>query len=332
MMDHSKNLIRLLLIEETLSPALRLKINEKAEILLRDLTPFVGKFLHSDLNEKHNEDDIRTLVQCVPGSLSVEGEDYRLPLESSQWKVNMHHGDKKNCMESLPFIPVLAEEGVKHEVGGRGMRGGLLHKTYGYNTLSYLTSAVNSDKVDIDPICLEVMKRLRKKKLFKKDDIHEHDLLLLSSKAGCQKRFEYLTNWYPDALKKPRDHEGGILLHLCGKCVNPRTFQTVFKSTLKRYPRELGLLFIKNNKGETPYQLMKKKRGKARAWKTVKSCLSGPASKINMHEMNPKTNLYPFLFAAAVDNSELDMVYYLLRRNPIIVERCPAKEEMASIV
>ena len=62
MMDHSKNLIRLLLIEETLSPALRLKINEKAEILLRDLTPFVGKFLHSDLNEKHDEDYIRTLV------------------------------------------------------------------------------------------------------------------------------------------------------------------------------------------------------------------------------------------------------------------------------
>jgi len=26
----------------------------------------------------------------------------------------------------IKFIPVLAKEGIKHEVGGRGMRGGLL--------------------------------------------------------------------------------------------------------------------------------------------------------------------------------------------------------------
>ena len=34
-------------------------------------------------------------------------------------------------------------------------------------------------------------------------------------------------------------------------------------------------------------------------------------------ERDPETNTYPFLLAAAGDTSELDLVYYLVRRNPL---------------
>ena len=107
------------MIEQNLSPDLRDAINEKATKFLDDLTEDVGMFLCSeDLDdEKQSEDDIRTLVQCVPTALSCEDDYHRLPI---------HNAIENSGGVSL--IPMLIEEGRKHNVRGEGMRGGLLRK------------------------------------------------------------------------------------------------------------------------------------------------------------------------------------------------------------
>ena len=39
-----------------------------------------------------------------------------------------------------------------------------------------------------------------------------------------------------------------------------------------------------------------------------------------MVEVNPVTNIYQFILAAAGDRSELNTLFYLLRRNPVVLE------------
>jgi hypothetical protein len=65
--------------------------------------------------EKHNEQDVRTLVQCIPGALPYDYELAELPIQRAARTV-------KNAL----FISLFAEEGAKHNVGGKGMRDGLL--------------------------------------------------------------------------------------------------------------------------------------------------------------------------------------------------------------
>ena len=82
-MDYTgtENLLRLLLIEKNLSSDLRHEINEKAKMFLNGLTDDVGELLCFELDdEEHSEDDIRTLVQCVPGALSLTDDFGGFPI------------------------------------------------------------------------------------------------------------------------------------------------------------------------------------------------------------------------------------------------------------
>ena len=82
-MDYTgtESLLRLLLIEKYLSSTLRRKINEKATNFLEDLNEDAADFVSNKLDEEqHSEDDIRTLVQCVPGALSLTDDFGGFPI------------------------------------------------------------------------------------------------------------------------------------------------------------------------------------------------------------------------------------------------------------
>ena len=49
----------------------------------------------------------------------------------------------------------------------------------------------------------------------------------------------------------------------------------------------------------------------------IKKCLDESNGGSKILERNPETNMYPFLSAAAGDTSELDLLYYFVRRNPL---------------
>ena len=43
-------------------------------------------------------------------------------------------------------------------------------------------------------------------------------------------------------------------------------------------------------------------------------------SPLCFFEKNPETNLYPFMLAAEGETSELNMIYYLIRQHPVVLE------------
>jgi hypothetical protein len=335
-MDYTstEHLLRLLKIEQNLSTNLRDAINEKATKFLDDLTEDVAYFLsyeNLDDENKQNEDDIRTLVHCVPTALSYVDEYGSLPLHNAVY------------LGGVSCIPMLIEEGMKHNVGGEGMRGGLLKESpvCGQSVLQMLSCNYNSNT---DVGCLDAIKRHREKGFIEKEDIKEYNLLWKSCKESSSKRFNYFADWDPSALKVQRD--GKSLLHLCARpashCIGE--FQLALSATLRHYPHELGLLLLKNDIGDTPsqmarkilerrtiwkigdtpFQVARKFFGEQESWKMIKKCLDESNGGSKILERDPETKMYSFLLAAAGDTSELDLVYYLVRRNPLALfsEQC----------
>ena len=257
---------------------------------------------------KHSEDDIRTLVQCVPTALSDEEECGVISIiraaERGQYS----------------FLPVLAEEGIKHNVGGEGMRGGLLCiDVVGKNVLHSLSCCGRLE----DSRCLDAIKRLREMGLFSKGDIKEYNLLWDSCRCGCPKRFNYFVDWDPSLLKESVAFgQEKALLHMDPNFAggDKFQFQLALGASLRRYPHELSLLLLKNPNGDTPFQRATAGYdiGKKEAWKLIQKCLE-ESNVSQILEKNSETNMYPFMFAAVGDTSELDLVYYLLHRNPLSV-------------
>ena len=301
----TENLLRLLLIEKNLSPELRGAINDNAKNLLNDLTEDVGCFLHDELDEeKHSEDDIRTLVQCVPIALTVEDNEYGvIPILQAVYR------------KQYSFLPVLAEEGTKHNVGGDGMRGGLLCEDENGECVLWRISCCGLE----DSRCLDIIKRLREMGLLSKEDIREHDLLWGSCHIHIPKRFNYFADWDPSLLKDSViSVEKESLLNWVVKkfAFGGDKFQLTLGASLRHYPHELGLLLLKDPIGDTPFQTARDKFGKKEAWKLIQKCLD-ESNDHQILEQNSETNMYPFMLAAAGDTSELDLVYYLLHRNPL---------------
>jgi hypothetical protein len=308
----TESLLRLLLIEKNFSPELRGAINDKAKNLLKDLTVDVVDFFYDELDEvKHSEDDIRTLVQCVPTALSDEEEYGFIPILAAIYR-------NVRCIvaTTYSFLPVLAEEGIKHNVGGEGMRGGLLCiDVVGKNVLHSLSCCGRLE----DSRCLDAIKRLREMGLFSKGDIKEYNLLWDSCRCGCPKRFNYFVDWDPSLLKESVAFgQEKALLHMDPNFAGRYKFQLALGASLRHYPHELGLLLLKNPNGGTPFQRARNVIGKKEAWKLIQKCLD-ESNVSQILEKNSETNMYPFMFAAVGDTSELDLVYYLLHRNPLSV-------------
>jgi len=89
------------------------------------------------------------------------------------------------------------------------------------------------------------------------------------------------------------------------------------KAGLKYYPEELGFLLRKNSAGDTAYELIVENGDEA--WVIIEECLEEIHDE-KITEKNAMTNLYPFIVAAAGDTSELNTLYYLLRRSAVVLE------------
>lgn len=327
-----QKLLHLLSIEESLSPELRLAINEKAKYFLEGLAPEVAHFLHYELNDvDYTEDDIRTLVQCVPSSMSVEDEDGRLPIENAVWRYTSNN--TLMDISAVSFTPLLAEEGIKHQVGGEGTRGGLLRADEDEcNALNHLSRISENDReidhATFDLHYLHVMRKLRELGLLKKKDIKEHDLLWESCESIRSHRFNYLSDWQPDLLRELQDEDAGgdSLLHWCSSLCDIRIFQTALRATMRHFPREFGLLLLENCQGYTPLRKAYDQFGKEETWKVVHMCLDETDAGMNtiLVQKDPAKNIYPFMLAAAGDTSELDLIFTCLRQDPIVLEQLVA--------
>lgn len=314
-MSSTENLLNLLLHEKEMPEEIRDSIKQRAEDFWEGITGDAGNFLHFELNDnKHTQDEVKKMVQRIPESLSYEADHDRidsdeptafLPIQAAVWD----YGNLQYNFEAISFIPLLAEEGVKTHVGEEGTRGGLLQEdVQGEHALEILLLYSDDDDdmaEHADLVCLDVIKRLRQMDLFKKEDIKKHSFLPRTCHIATQKRFEYLVDWNPSALKT-------LLLPeiITGSC-----FEVALEAGLKYFPKELGLLCKKNSDGETVMEDTYHSLGENEAWHAIKYCLD----RIDIEKVlgrDSDANIYPFMLASEGPSVHLDVMYYLLRKDP----------------
>ena len=137
-------------------------LKEVVKIAKIGFTDATGGALHRLVETKPNIDTAHELIRGFPDALSFKNEKGQLPIQSAAWN-----------NDSVKYIPILAKVGIKHEIGGRGMRGGLLvvdpSDEDDWNTLqSIVNISKRSDPIPCDIASLDAMKELRKDNLFLK--------------------------------------------------------------------------------------------------------------------------------------------------------------------
>ncbi len=238
---------------------------------------------------KHTPEHIRHLIQLCPEALTQKDNygngilpiqraalhsltDTYLDKENVQWC--RHHG--------ISFIPMLAQEGVKWQVGGEAGRGGLLVSYDGscsnpsdgnsmclcytdnsqsdFNVIQTLCVQYKGDDEICVMKCFQAIKSLISSGLLHKQDVIDYDLVYLSSwsfaldngKRGKTNDsvdlFNFLVDWYPDALKIY--HDGQLPIHSAAE-YNEESFRHVLRAGMKHHPDELGFLFARSEEGET---------------------------------------------------------------------------------
>jgi hypothetical protein len=342
--DPVGKLLKLLQVEDSLSNEMRRSIRSRAKNFLDTIIPDVAKFLREDLDpEKHSAQDIRTIIQSVPSALSNKDEDGLIPIQSITWD----YSDEGFKEIAIPFIPLLAEEGLKYNIGGDGMRGGLL---CAHEDSDCVLQEITSIRLPaghskdyrrnrhIDNLCLGVIKELREKNLFFKEDIENHDLIVKSCDPLSTKRFQYLAKWNPEALTLPCKEKGISLLrqlttedsrwhdNLTDK------FHLALKAVLQHHSLETSLLFSKDEgiiNSCTTVMEAYKCFGSSETWALIKNCLEGDQTKRLMN-INPQTNMYPFMTLATncKDSSQLDFIYYMIRQSPESFESADISQKL----
>jgi len=330
--------------------------------------------MHNLHKHQPDEDTLQKMIDNVPSSLSYADDDRGLPIRSAVVS-----------MEGVHYVPLLAKEGVKHNVGGDDARGRLI----GDNNVLILLLSYTDNTYDVgdDTSYLNAMKELRESNLFHKKDIKEHNLLYWACDPDHQMRFDYLADWCPEGLKT-HTYCGLPVIHAIIKFSEEKyiedfpTFLVAFlEASLKHHPDDLGLLFQKDREGQTACERAFKQSGKDETLKAIGEFIPFDDPKIpilhhvakhapqfmkdfgsrypsatyfrdckgrtlqqttlasghktfgddpmfflqmsdeQVREIDPGSDLYPFMVAASGQTSDLSAVYTLLRRNPSLSHR-----------
>ena len=165
----------------------------------------------------------------------------------------------------------------------------------------------------VDKKHVAVMKRLRQKDLFKKEDIREYRLIWNSFCQNIfpEQRFRYLADWDPSVLMIPSSEYGSLPIHYAIHSADIHGFLRVFDAGMQHYPTKIGGLFHKNSRGETPFQLACEKYGNEKVEKILDDVL------LLLLSSNHNNLLLKTLICAAKDKRvHMESVYILVRGEP----------------
>jgi hypothetical protein len=235
-------------------------------------------------------------------------------------------------VKAVSFIPLLARVAI--ELGllfdGKEERGGLLwHEEDGINNvLNYLMFTDHAEPHNrehhehIDDVYLQVLIKLRKMDLLKKEDILMYNLLCTlccNNDYFAEKRFRFLVEWDPSALIQPNIRYKNVPLHYAASDSTIQGFRIVFEYGIRYYPEKNGinlLLFHISNclNEKTPFQHVCLTYGHGH-----EQVLEGVEDVLARYSDIP-INIADALLSAAIDEDiHLDCVYFLLRREPDVL-------------
>ncbi|GFH58461.1 hypothetical protein CTEN210_14937 [Chaetoceros tenuissimus] len=328
-------------------------------------------------DHKPSLEAVEKVANKFPSTLTYRNDRGRIPIQHAVISCNGYE-----------YVPVLAEEGMKHEVGGEDARGGLLmvdpYKNWGLNTMQLLASVRSYDGEDDDDRRhsdvkrLNLLKELREMDLLLKRDIQEQHLLACSCWKLSQMRFEYLADWDKDALIETRIGNEEMIHVMSSQ--PQEIIGLLLKAGFKYHPNIGGLLFIEDDQGNTAFDHLVNEKGVEVVMSLLHEILSpnrdypilhhvfvkapqhkdlfmnkfpwayslkdhngrtlhqavlaaGPDVMIandillatltddQFQTQDPINNLYPFAAMAVGEHANLEKIFYLLRRQPSVMER-----------
>ncbi|OEU18284.1 hypothetical protein FRACYDRAFT_236560 [Fragilariopsis cylindrus CCMP1102] len=289
-------------------------------------------------SDRDTEEEVEAILRFFPEVLHRGGDHGVYPIrllasardEDGSWKCNV---------KAVSFIHIVARLTIEFGLFEGDDRGGLLCEDFdGCNVLHVL---MLSDKIEvhnqehyeyIDTQYLQVLIQLRQLDLLKKEDIQSSDLL--NELCGqcyffAEKRLRFLVEWDPNALLHPTDlnptddDDGYLPIHCAAeKSYSIQRFQLIFEYGICYFPKKKGisLIFKKNNRdGHTPFQYACKKFGYEQGIKVVEETLIRCYSS---SDNTPPLNIVEALLSAAIDKAvHLDCLYFLLRRQPDVIQK-----------
>ncbi|GFH49892.1 hypothetical protein CTEN210_06368 [Chaetoceros tenuissimus] len=185
---------------------------------------------------------VEKVVKEFPSALSYEDKDGYIPIS--------YISEDNDDGSGLEYIPILAKEGVKHNVGGADARGGLVCRTPNGLTLNNLQNLCTCS--DNEMVNLSVLKELRKMGLFVKSDIQDYKMLHYSVYSSCgrgKKRTKFLADWDPDALLNIDS------LEIMNFERELDDLEILLLAGFKHFPNTGGILFLQDTAGNTVFDL-----------------------------------------------------------------------------
>ena len=252
--------------KKSLDPDYMNDVNDLSRKMMEGLLKVTGKYLHKLKKKKPEDDVLKKMIHAVPASLSYKNEKGQLPIQSAA-----------RSSESIQYIPLLAVEGKKHNIGG-DRRGGLITEDHSNHNkknviqmLVYNKDASNPEPHDLK--YLNVVKKLTDSNLLMNQDIQSYNLLYWSSFTTCQLRFNYLAKMNPNALKKYQNLGKPLIQMVINESENTKRFQMFLSTALQHFPNEIGLLFEKNERGKTAFECALTKYGHADTFGVIDKCI-----------------------------------------------------------
>ncbi|GFH44100.1 hypothetical protein CTEN210_00574 [Chaetoceros tenuissimus] len=356
--------------EEWKDEKCRNEILEALEEANEKIEKAFGDSLQRLYDHKPSVEAVEKVVKKFPSTLSCENEIGGLPIQRAA------------ASAGCEYVPILAKEGMRHEVGGENTRGGLLKidllRNKGLNTLQWLVR-VRGDGGDRDAKRLRVMKELWNLGLLVKNYIQEYKLLRQSWRLN-KKRVEYLISWDLNALFETTRVGDKPLIHCISSSKCEESIAMVLKAGFDYFSNIGGLLFTEDDHGTTVFDCLCNKHGMEKATSFLHDVLSPKRDYPILHHIfvkapqhkdifmkkfpwayhlkdnsgrtlqqavlaagpdvmnandillatltdnqiqtkDPITTLYPFAAMAVGENADLEQCYYLLRRQPSVMDK-----------
>lgn len=249
-------------------------------------------------------------------------------------------------LNSLPFVPLIAELGDEYNFFDEKQRGGIwdsffnsnpkLKETALYqivtNKIILEKQEIHSDEFyrQIDDVSLSVLVRLKERGFLKKQDICDCvDLLVNEAPSRTEKRLRFFIDWDPTILQTKSEERAttfynvycNSLLEYCvWQCHMHgavegmlERFQTLLELGLLHYPEEIGFLFHRDNLFPRPKPAFRKACrifGRDKVVRVVNESIS-------KYIRGQRDTFHKLVFIAATkDEILLDGLYLLVRRDP----------------
>ncbi|OEU18796.1 hypothetical protein FRACYDRAFT_237076 [Fragilariopsis cylindrus CCMP1102] len=340
--------------KETFPLQTRNKTDELVENFLENLEDDIHDMLCSGLDsDRETEAEVEAIVRVFPEVLTRRKEDdedqdpehgslhYPIQLLALVRKEvgDDEEGDWQCNPKAIAFVPLVSRLAIEFGLFEEKERGGLLY--HGCFVNNVIQNLIRSDETElpnqehheyVDTKYLQVLIRLRRLGLLKIEDIQNFGLLIYLCRLPyfAEKRCCFLVEWDPSALTKT-DRFGQLPIHFAAELSSIRGFELVFEYGIRYYPKKKGisLLFRKSNNDFIPFVEACMKFGEEQVMKMIEDTFIRCYSS---SDDTPPLNVVEALMTAAVDEDiHLDCVYFLLRRQPDILQKLLSSASITTI-